>query len=431
MTELWLVHKDAEGKDRRVEVTGEQFVVGRHSQCDHSIPDGRLSREHIRIDRVADIFVVSDLGSSNGTRLNDEELKEPKAVKNGDVLDLGGVLVTAEIESDQPAEPPPADQNADASGQSSAVAQAGSAGAKPPAVKRRSSFPPALLLMVPLFGLIILVFAGVIIYLAATKGGGGSGSKGVAQLSKDDDLDEDLDPKPKKPTPRPGTLNPGQPSNPMPKNPGDSSGGTGILKPKEPTVTDKVEQNGALFLRRIAQNDPKAFLTTEQAQRVNTRAKQLGGSAALVDNINSVRKNAAQIRALAEGSNLKPQFLAVAVLTRLGSNRGDVLATARSMIEVFDKLTPQIGDERADDALLMVAAFDQGAAGETMKMRNMLQDLATKSTESPRTIRTIWYLEKENKITKSEFDRALSFLAIGTITQDPKEFGVKAEALIL
>jgi hypothetical protein len=431
MTELWLVYKDAKGKDHRVEVTGEQFVVGRHSQCDHCIPDGRLSREHIRIDRIADFFVVSDLGSSNGTRLNDEDLTDPKALQNGDILDLGGVLVTAELVSDLPADPPPADQNAGASGQSSAAAQAGSAGAKPAATKGGSSFSPALLLMVPIFGLIILVFAGVIIYLAATKGGGGSGSKGVAQMSKDDDIEDDIEPKPRKPTPKLSKLDPGQPSGPVTSNPGNTSGGTGILKPKEPTETDKVEQNGALFLRRIAQNDPKAFLTTEQAQRVNARAKQLGGSAALMDNMNAVRKNAAQIRALAEGSNLKPQFLAVAVLTRLGGNRGDVLATARSMIEVFDKLTPHIGDERADDALLMVAAFDQGAAGETMKMRNMLQDLATKSTESPRTIRTIWYLEKENKITKSEFDRALSFLAIGTITQDPKEFGVKADALIL
>ncbi len=31
----------------------------------------------------------------------------------------------------------------------------------------------------------------------------------------------------------------------------------------------------------------------------------------------------------------------------------------------------------------------------------------------------------------AEFDRALSFLAIGTIAQNPKDFGVNAEALKL
>jgi hypothetical protein len=64
-------------------------------------------------------------------------------------------------------------------------------------------------------------------------------------------------------------------------------------------------------------------------------------------------------------------------------------------------------------------------------MRNMLQDLATKSPESSRAIRTIWFLEKQGKITPAEFEFALRFLAIGTITQNPKDFGVNAEALAL
>jgi hypothetical protein len=59
----------------------------------------------------------------------------------------------------------------------------------------------------------------------------------------------------------------------------------------------------------------------------------------------------------------------------------------------------------------------------------MLQDLANKFPESPRAIRTIWFLQKNGKITQSEFDGALNFLAVGTISQNPKEFGVNAEAL--
>jgi hypothetical protein len=99
------------------------------------------------------------------------------------------------------------------------------------------------------------------------------------------------------------------------------------------------------------------------------------------------------------------------------------------MAEVLGKLSVHIGTEFAEDCLLLIAAYDQGQAGETMKMRNMLQDLATKSTESSRTIRTIWYLQKEGKITQADYDRALTFLAVGTIAQNPKEFGVNAEAL--
>ena len=76
-----------------------------------------------------------------------------------------------------------------------------------------------------------------------------------------------------------------------------------------------------------------------------------------------------------------------------------------------------------------MAAYDQGVAGDTMKLRNMLQDLATKSNDTARTIRTIWFLQKEGKITPAQFEFALHFLAAGTIAQNPKEFGVNAEAL--
>ena len=118
-------------------------------------------------------------------------------------------------------------------------------------------------------------------------------------------------------------------------------------------------------------------------------------------------------------------------MAKLGNSRGDVLQAANSVADVLDKLGTQVGNESSDDALLMIAAFDQGSAGDFMKMRNMLQDLANKFPESARSIRSIWFLEKNGKITPAEFDSALTFLAIGTITQNPKDFGVNAEALSL
>jgi hypothetical protein len=186
--------------------------------------------------------------------------------------------------------------------------------------------------------------------------------------------------------------------------------------------------DGAAFLRRIALNDPKAFLTGEQAKLVNDKIKQVT-SPALADNINAARQNSAKIKSIAESKSLKPQFLATAAITKLGSNRGDVLQTAEAMAETFEKLRTPVGNEFASDALLMVAAYDQGAAGDFLKMRNMLQDIATKYPESSRSIRTIWFLHKNNRITDAEYDFALRFLAIGTIMQNPKDFGVNTEAL--
>jgi hypothetical protein len=106
----------------------------------------------------------------------------------------------------------------------------------------------------------------------------------------------------------------------------------------------------------------------------------------LADNITSARKNAAQIRSIATAKRLKPQFLAVAAISSLGSARGDVVQAAQRLADVYDKLSTQIGNELADDSLLMVAAYDQGAAGDYLKMRNMLQDLSNKFPESSRAI---------------------------------------------
>ena len=184
-------------------------------------------------------------------------------------------------------------------------------------------------------------------------------------------------------------------------------------------------------MRRIAQNEPKAFLTSEQAQILNSKIKEFNGSAVLADNIKSAKTNAAQIQSLAAAKNLKPQFLAVAALAKLGSQRGNVLQTAQSMTEVLDKLSTQVGSELANDSLLVIAAFDQGAAGEFLKMRNMLQQLSNQFPESSRTIRTIWFLHQKGKISEAQFEFALRFLAIGTITQNPKDFNVNAEELKL
>jgi hypothetical protein len=415
MTELWLKYRTESGDAKRVQMSGEVFTIGRQSTADLSISDGRLSREHVTIQRFGDIFMVSDRGSSNGTLLNGEKLSEPKPISHGDKLELGGLPVEVEIESDQPA--------ASAAADVGVVAPVASP-TGPPAVETTKSGNSMLwLLMIPMFGIVILLFAGVLIYAVMSRGGPNPQPDIVLEEPNEVDGDDRETTDKSKPTPL-TQLNGGPPGT---SNPPD----TNNLPPATPSETAVAEELGAQFLRRIAQNDPKAFLTSDHAKRVDARAKQFKGSAGLAENINSARKNSSAIAQLAGEHNLKPQLLAVAAIARLGGSRGDIVASARAVSEILGKLAPQIGSELAEDSLLLIAAYDQGAAGETMKMRNMLQDIATKSSESPRTIRSIWFLEKEGKITKTEFEKALTFLAIGTITQNPKAYGVNAEALTL
>lgn len=438
MTEMRLKFTGPDGSEKLVAVPGNKFVIGRHSASDLLIPDGRLSREHVRIERIGDEFAASDLNSSNGTTLNGEKLEGPAKLKDGDTLVLGGgVRLSIEIPSDSeaaaptpdPLDPVPADPVAEPQLTSAGAIPPSGAAVRPAAAAAPGGIPKSIFLIAPLLGIVILVFIGGLIYLL-------SGKKQPVTAQNEDEFEysvdrgrDDASPDKKDEVSEPRSSTPLTPS-PTNANSGNLDADTPV-PPQNTGETAKIENSGAAFLRRIAQNDPKAFLTSEQAKRLNAKVKQLGSASAVADNINSAKKNAARISAIAAAKNLKPQFLAVAALTKLGNSRGDVVQAAASVAEIYDKLATQIGSELADDSLLMVAAYDQGAAGDNMKLRNMLQDLANKSPDSARAIRSIWFLEKNGKITPGEFERALTFLAIGTITQNPKDFGVNAEALTL
>ncbi len=92
MSVLILKFKDENGNEMIVEVNRDRFTIGRHSECDLVYVDGRLSREHARFERVGGRFNVTDLGSSNGTTLNGEDIFESREINDGDVVNLGGGL---------------------------------------------------------------------------------------------------------------------------------------------------------------------------------------------------------------------------------------------------------------------------------------------------------------------------------------------------
>ncbi|HKX82675.1 MAG TPA: FHA domain-containing protein [Pyrinomonadaceae bacterium] len=430
MNELRLIFVDDGGEERSATVTGESFVIGRHSSCDLTIPDGRLSREHLKIERFGDDYFASDLGSSNGSTLNGEELSARAPLNEGDYLLLGGgveinvtfeaefyIASSVEAQDDSVVADPVADAAPMSVPDPSPLAVPTVAAAAP-----SSSLPVSLFFIGPLLALFVLVLVGGLIYLMSDNKKTTIATNDFQYSTDDDDPPKnkkDDDPRPSNSV-NVSTDDPTQPTS----------------SPTLPSQTPSgefagIETSGTAFLRRIATNDTRAFLTGDQAKRVSAKVKQFSGSSALAANIESARKSKSQIGSLATAKNLKPQFLATAAIAKLGSTRGDVLQTATGMADILDKLGTHVGNELADDSLLMVAAYDQGVSGEFLKMRNQLQELANKYPESSRQIRTIWFLKEKNQISDSEFDRALTFLAIGVITQNPKAFGVNAEALLL
>ncbi|MEH1126124.1 DUF1707 and FHA domain-containing protein [Micromonospora sp. CPCC 206061] len=65
------------------------YVIGRDNGCDLRLPDGTVSRRHAVLMGTDGQWTLSDLGSTNGSRINGWKLQAPSPVRPGDVVDLG------------------------------------------------------------------------------------------------------------------------------------------------------------------------------------------------------------------------------------------------------------------------------------------------------------------------------------------------------
>ena len=73
---------------RRVEIGETPLVIGRMPECDVPLSDPNVSRRHAEVRRQGTGFVVVDLGSTNGTRVNGAQVKE-RLLNNGDEITVG------------------------------------------------------------------------------------------------------------------------------------------------------------------------------------------------------------------------------------------------------------------------------------------------------------------------------------------------------
>ncbi len=74
---------------KRVEVAAEPVVIGRHPECDVVLNDAEVSRQHAEVRREEGAFLVVDLGSLNGTRVNGVGVKQPRELHDGDQITIG------------------------------------------------------------------------------------------------------------------------------------------------------------------------------------------------------------------------------------------------------------------------------------------------------------------------------------------------------
>ncbi|MEW6355386.1 MAG: sigma 54-interacting transcriptional regulator [Planctomycetota bacterium] len=71
---------------------GEGVTIGRSPENSLQLLDERVSKEHARIEKKGDRYIVRDLGSSNGTVLNGMEIEE-SPLEPGDEIKLGSTIL--------------------------------------------------------------------------------------------------------------------------------------------------------------------------------------------------------------------------------------------------------------------------------------------------------------------------------------------------
>ena len=82
---------------------GRQALLGRHPDCEILLSDPMASRRHCRIEQAADgVFYAEDVGSANGTMLNNEFLRTRMPLRVNDVLQIGSTRLVLQLEAGEP-----------------------------------------------------------------------------------------------------------------------------------------------------------------------------------------------------------------------------------------------------------------------------------------------------------------------------------------
>jgi hypothetical protein len=82
---------------------GGRFTIGRTRDCDLCLTDLSVSRLHAELVRDGDGWLLNDLGSHNGTRLNGWLVRETVPVRGGDLVEFGSVTFVLRDDPQGPA----------------------------------------------------------------------------------------------------------------------------------------------------------------------------------------------------------------------------------------------------------------------------------------------------------------------------------------
>lgn len=80
-------------------IVESEMILGRWRGCDIRLDDNGLSRKHVRFYQIDGRWYVEDLGSRNGTIINGVQIHRPRALSDGDRIQIGtGTVFRASLQ---------------------------------------------------------------------------------------------------------------------------------------------------------------------------------------------------------------------------------------------------------------------------------------------------------------------------------------------
>jgi predicted component of type VI protein secretion system len=396
---------------REVEVDTKRFSIGRTPENDLSIDDTSLSRRHALIENFDGRFNLSDCGSSNGTFVNGTPVTGFAELRDRDVLTFGGIGdIVVRIKDDSQSAP------AAFQGRGANAASAQYLTTSPSRNMDQRSKPVAdqFWFSVPVIAtaavVVILLVTGLVLLASRGSTPRPIVTKKPTPRIEDTDNDNDLS------RPSPTTE---ETSNPTPDGPSP-------VASDDPQVAElsTIERYASKVLTGISK-DTHPVLTERPLKEINAQVKRYKGSATLQEELRAMKRAIPQASTAAKSNGVRTPLVVYATLARIDKDgRGDPAQVAGQLSPVLARMRAIFGDELANDSLLSVAALEEGPG-----LQGRITKLAGRVTDSPTTLRSIWYLRDHQVISSDTYDLVLRFLAIGVIAQDPQKFNIAAEAL--
>lgn len=88
---LVLIYPPGPTMGKKFSLDGDEIVIGRGGDCDIQIDRDSVSRRHARLYRTADTWEVEDLGSTNGSYINDVPV-DRSPLRDSDFLKVGAAI---------------------------------------------------------------------------------------------------------------------------------------------------------------------------------------------------------------------------------------------------------------------------------------------------------------------------------------------------